>query len=170
MARVVPYKARGRASWYGKRYHGQPTASGEPYDMYAMTAAHPTLPIPSYARVTNLRNGKAVIVRINDRGPFRGDRLIDLSYTAAYQLGIVGSGSDLVEVESIVPGELCRGRSRGAVCFRSRRCADPSDLSQARSRPRRRPRNRSGDAAPKPVAAEPYSLNGAEPQGRATGT
>ena len=109
MARVVPYKARGRASWYGKRYHGQATASGEPYDMYAMTAAHRTLPIPSYARVTNLRTGKAVTVRINDRGPFRADRLIDLSYTAAHRLGIAGSGSDLVEVESIILGESLPG-------------------------------------------------------------
>ena len=82
--------------------------------MYAMTAAHPTLPIPSYARVTNLRNGKAVIVRINDRGPFRGDRLIDLSYTAAYRLGIIGSGSGLVEVESIIPGRRPRVRCEGA--------------------------------------------------------
>lgn len=105
MTILGPYRARGTASWYGKRYHGQPTASGEPYDMYAMTAAHATLPIPSYARVTNLRTGKTVVVRINDRGPFRGDRLIDLSYTAAYKLGIIGTGSDLVEVESIVPGE-----------------------------------------------------------------
>jgi rare lipoprotein A len=106
MTRLAPYKERGTASWYGKRYHGQPTASGEPYDMYAMTAAHPTLPIPSYARVTNVRSGKSVIVRINDRGPFRGERLIDLSYTAAYKLGIIGSGSDLVEVESILPGAV----------------------------------------------------------------
>jgi len=104
MTRLAPYKERGTASWYGKRYHGQPTASGELYDMYAMTAAHPTLPIPSYARVTNVRSGKSVVVRINDRGPFRGERLIDLSYTAAYKLGIIGSGSDLVEVESILPG------------------------------------------------------------------
>jgi peptidoglycan lytic transglycosylase len=103
MTHLAPYRERGTASWYGKRYHGQPTASGELYDMYAMTAAHPTLPIPSYARVTNVRSGKSVIVRINDRGPFRGERLIDLSYTAAYKLGIIGSGSDLVEVESIVP-------------------------------------------------------------------
>lgn len=99
------YQVRGTASWYGKRYHGQPTASGEPYDMYAMTAAHPTLPIPSYARVTNLRTGRSVVVRINDRGPFHGDRVIDLSYTAAYKLGILGSGSDLVEVQSIIPDE-----------------------------------------------------------------
>lgn len=111
MTQLVPYKARGTASWYGKRYHGQPTASGEPYDMYAMTAAHRTLPIPSYARVTNLRSGKSVIVRVNDRGPFRGDRLIDLSYTAAYQLGIIGSGSDLVEVESIMPGQAVSAHS-----------------------------------------------------------
>ena len=105
MARLGPYQERGTASWYGKRYHGQATASGETYDMYAMTAAHPTLPIPSYARVTNLRTGKSVVVRINDRGPFHGDRVIDLSYTAAYKLGMIGSGSDLVEVQSIVPGE-----------------------------------------------------------------
>jgi rare lipoprotein A len=105
MTRVGPYRARGVASWYGRRYHGQATASGELYDMYAMSAAHATLPIPSYARVTNVRTGKSVVVRINDRGPFRGDRLIDLSYTAAYKLGVLGPGSDLVEVESIVPGE-----------------------------------------------------------------
>jgi rare lipoprotein A len=105
MAQVAPYKARGKASWYGKRYHGQPTSSGELYDMYAMTAAHPTLPLPSYARVTNLRNAKSVVVRVNDRGPFHSDRLIDLSYAAAYKLGIIASGSDLVEVEAIVPGE-----------------------------------------------------------------
>jgi rare lipoprotein A len=105
MTRLGPYRARGVASWYGRRYHGQATASGELYDMYAMSAAHATLPIPSYARVTNLRSGKSIVVRVNDRGPFHGDRLIDLSYTAAYKLGVLGSGSDLVEVESIVPGE-----------------------------------------------------------------
>ena len=96
-----PYVAEGIASWYGRKFHGKPTSSGEPYDMYAMTAAHPTLPIPSYARVTNLQNGKSVIVRINDRGPFHSDRLIDLSYTAAYKLGLVQSGSGRVRVESI---------------------------------------------------------------------
>ena len=106
MSRLGPYQVRGAASWYGKRYHGQATASGEPYDMYAMTAAHATLPIPSYARVTNVRTGKSVVVRINDRGPFHGDRVIDLSYTAAYKLGMIGSGSDLVEVQGIVPDEV----------------------------------------------------------------
>ena len=98
-----PYQARGIASWYGKKFHGQHTSSGESYDMYGMTAAHPTLPIPSYVRVTNAKNGKSVIVRINDRGPFHADRVIDLSYTAAYKLGIVQTGSGLVEVESIDP-------------------------------------------------------------------
>ena len=97
------YKERGVASWYGKKFHGQRTASGETYDMYGMTAAHPTLPIPSYARVTNLANNKSVIVRINDRGPFLHERIMDLSYTAAHKLGIVGFGSSEVEVESIVP-------------------------------------------------------------------
>ena len=98
-----PYQARGIASWYGKKFHGKRTASGEIYNMYAMTAAHPTLPIPSYVRVTNPKTGKAVIVRVNDRGPFHAGRLIDLSYTAAHKLGIVSMGSGLVEVESIDP-------------------------------------------------------------------
>ena len=95
------YKERGVASWYGKKFHGMGTSSGEVYDMYGMTAAHPILPIPSYARVTNLSNHKSVVVRINDRGPFLHDRIIDLSYTAAHKLGIVGNGSSEVEVESI---------------------------------------------------------------------
>ncbi len=96
-----PYKQRGIASWYGKRYHGKKTSSGEIYDMYGMSGAHTTLPIPSYVRVTNPANGKSVIVRINDRGPFKHDRLIDLSYAAAYKLRLSGQGSGLVEVEAI---------------------------------------------------------------------
>jgi len=96
------YKQRGIASWYGKKFHGQRTSSGEEYNMYAMTAAHPTLPIPSFARVTNAETGKSVVVRINDRGPFLHDRVIDLSYTAAYKLGIIGKGSSEVEVESLI--------------------------------------------------------------------
>lgn len=99
-----PFTQRGTASWYGKRFHGQKTSSGERYDMYAMTAAHPRLPIPSYARVTNLANGRSVVVRVNDRGPFHSDRIIDLSYAAAYKLGYVGAGSARVQVDSIVPG------------------------------------------------------------------
>ena len=101
-----PFRQRGVASWYGKRFHGQKTASGEIYDMYAMTAAHPILPIPSYVRVTSVKNGAQVIVRINDRGPFHGGRVIDLSYAAASRLGFVGAGSAEVEIQSIVPGSL----------------------------------------------------------------
>jgi rare lipoprotein A (peptidoglycan hydrolase) len=100
---VGNYKERGIASWYGKKFNGQRTSIGETYDMYAMSAAHPTLPIPSYARVTNLRNHKSVVVRVNDRGPFLHDRIIDLSFTAAHKLGIIGVGSAEVEVESLAP-------------------------------------------------------------------
>jgi rare lipoprotein A len=102
---LKPYKARGVGSWYGRKFHGQKTSSGEVYDMFAMTAAHPTLPIPSYARVTNLASGKSVVVRVNDRGPFLHERIIDLSYAAAWKLGYIGSGSAMVEVESVLPGE-----------------------------------------------------------------
>lgn len=96
-----PYKQRGVASWYGRRYHGQKTSSGEIYDMYGMSAAHTILPIPSYVRVTNPENGKSVVVRVNDRGPFHNERLIDLSYAAAYKLRLIEKGSGLVEVESV---------------------------------------------------------------------
>lgn len=100
------FKQRGTASWYGKKFNGERTSSGEIYDMYAMTAAHPTLPIPSYARITNISNQKSVVVRINDRGPFIEDRIIDLSYTAAYKLGIINNGSAEVEVVSISPNSI----------------------------------------------------------------
>jgi peptidoglycan lytic transglycosylase len=108
MTTVGNYKERGIASWYGKKFNGERTSSGEIYDMYAMTAAHPTLPLPSYARVTNLANHKSVIVRVNDRGPFMSDRIIDLSYTAAYKLGIINDGSAEVEVESINPNVIVK--------------------------------------------------------------
>jgi rare lipoprotein A len=100
---LTPYRMRGVASWYGKRYHGQKTSSGEVYDMYGLTAAHTILPLPSYARVTNIGNGRSVVVRVNDRGPFHEDRLIDLSYAAAHRLGLIGQGSGMVEVEAIIP-------------------------------------------------------------------
>ena len=100
---VQPFKQRGLASWYGKRYHGEKTSNGEVYNMYQMTAAHPTLPIPSYARVTNVANGKSVVVRINDRGPFHAQRVIDLSYVAAHKLGYIQAGQAQVEVESVMP-------------------------------------------------------------------
>ena len=104
MTSLGPYRARGMATWYGRRYHGRPTSSGEIYDMYAMTGAHTTLPIPSYVRVTNTANGKSVVVRINDRGPFVDGRVIDVSYTAAHKLGMLRGGSTMVEVEALVPG------------------------------------------------------------------
>ncbi len=101
MTRYQPYEISGVASWYGKRYHGKKTSSGEVYDMYSMSAAHPTLPLPSYVKVTNPANGRYVIVRVNDRGPFKNDRVIDLSYAAAYKLRFSAQGSTLVEVEAI---------------------------------------------------------------------
>ena len=108
------YKERGIASWYGKKFHGQRTSSGEVYDMYAMTAAHPILPIPSYARVTNVANGKSVVVRVNDRGPFLHERVMDLSYTAAHKLGIIAKGSAEVEVESLAPNAMAASMERPA--------------------------------------------------------
>ena len=95
------YRERGVASWYGKKFHGQRTANGETYDMYAMSAAHKTLPLPSYLRVRNLNNGKSVVVRVNDRGPFLENRIVDLSYAAAAKLGIIGTGTGIVEIEAL---------------------------------------------------------------------
>jgi rare lipoprotein A len=100
-----PYRERGVASWYGRKFHGQKTSSGETYDMYAMTAAHPTLPLPSYARVTNTATGRSVVVRVNDRGPFLHGRVVDLSFAAAHRIGIAQKGSGEVEVEAILPGD-----------------------------------------------------------------
>ena len=108
------YRERGMGSWYGRQFHGQRTSGGEPYDMYAMTAAHPVLPIPSYARVTNVANGRSVVVRINDRGPFHAGRVIDLSYTAAWKLGYASNGSTQVEVEAITPEQMALLASRRA--------------------------------------------------------
>lgn len=99
------YRERGYASWYGNKFNGHNTSNGERYDMYAMTGAHKTLPIPSYVRVTNLDNGKSVVVRINDRGPFHQGRIIDLSYAAAQRIGIHKTGTGRVEVEIALPGD-----------------------------------------------------------------
>jgi rare lipoprotein A len=115
MTVVGNFRERGIASWYGKKFNGQRTSSGDIYDMYAMTAAHPTLPLPSYARVTNLVNHKSVIVRINDRGPFMKDRIIDLSYTAAYKLDLIENGSAEVEVDSIDPNVKVNSISASTV-------------------------------------------------------
>jgi len=108
MASSEGWVERGTASWYGPGFHSASTSLGEPYDMYAMTAAHKTLPIPAYAEVTNLRNGRKVVVRINDRGPFVGDRIIDLSYTAAAKLDMLTAGTAPVEVRVIGPSSSTR--------------------------------------------------------------
>ena len=132
----VPFRQRGLASWYGKQFHGNRTASGEIYDMFAMTAAHPTLPIPSYARVTNRRNGKSVIVRVNDRGPFKEDRVIDLSYGAATRLGIAGSGTGEVEVERLTFTQIASGEwRRGAPGTVQSPVAPPAPPSAVASAP-----------------------------------
>lgn len=104
MNEAAGYRERGVASWYGTKFHGRLTSSGEPYDMYAMTAAHKTLPLPTYVRVTHRGNGRSIVVRVNDRGPFVGDRIIDLSYAAAVRLGMHNDGTALVDVEAIGPG------------------------------------------------------------------
>ena len=109
----LPYRERGLASWYGRKFHGRKTASGEIYDMYAMTAAHPTLPIPSYARIRNPANGREVLVRINDRGPFVAGRIVDLSYTAALKLDLL-RGVAPVELERITFDDIRTGAWRGA--------------------------------------------------------
>jgi rare lipoprotein A len=100
-----PYKERGIASWYGRKFHNQKTSNGDVYDMYGMSAAHPTLPLPCYVRVTNVATGKSVVVRVNDRGPFHPGRVIDLSYAAAYRIGIAQKGSGEVDVEALLPGD-----------------------------------------------------------------
>jgi rare lipoprotein A len=108
LASSAGYRERGIASWYGTKFHGHRTSSGDTYDMYEMSAAHRTLPLPTYARVTNLRNGASVIVKINDRGPFHDNRLIDLSYAAATRLDIIAEGTGLVEVAAIEPVQYAR--------------------------------------------------------------
>lgn len=103
LSNSIGYQEKGIASWYGTKFHGRKTANGERYNMYAMTAAHKTLPIPSYVRVTNLNNQRSVVVRINDRGPFHNNRIIDLSYTAAIKLDIQKTGTGFVEVTALEP-------------------------------------------------------------------
>jgi rare lipoprotein A len=106
------YRERGEASWYGTKFHGRTTSSGERYDMYAMTAAHKSLPLPTYARVTHRDTGKSVVVRVNDRGPFHDGRIIDLSYAAAVKLGMHKQGVAPVEVEALPPYQSLSGRVR----------------------------------------------------------
>ncbi len=113
LTRDVAFRQKGLASWYGRKFHGRPTANGETYDMFAMTAAHPTLPIPSYARIFNPANRRSVVVRINDRGPFHDGRIVDLSYAAAWKLGVLG-GVAPVELERITFSEIRSGAWRSA--------------------------------------------------------
>ena len=115
MKDAAGYRERGMASWYGTKFHGRLTSSGEPYDMYAMTAAHKSLPLPSYVRVTHLGNGRTVVVRVNDRGPFVGERIIDLSYAAAVRLGMHNEGPALVDVEVVGPGVTAATRPAPAA-------------------------------------------------------
>jgi len=133
LAGDVAFRQRGMASWYGRQFHGNRTANGETYDMFAMTAAHPILPIPSYVRVTNLRTGRSVIVRVNDRGPFKHDRVIDLSYAAAAKLGIAAAGTGEVEVERITSTQIASGEyRRGDIAARGAvpgGAADPPAVS-----------------------------------------
>ena len=125
---LQPFHQRGIATWYGRRFNGKPTSSGERYNMYAMTAAHKLLPIPSYARVTNLRNGRSVVVRINDRGPFHSHRIIDLSYAAANKLGYIGAGSAMVQVDSIIPGSHVAASSPKPAPVPQREAVEPSGV------------------------------------------
>ncbi len=124
-----PYNQRGVASWYGVKFHGQRTSSGEPYDMYKMTAAHPTLPIPSYARITSVESGQSVVVRINDRGPFHSDRLIDVSYTAALKLGLLGKGSHQVQVERLFPDDGTRIATMRRAATSEAQALPPPDIA-----------------------------------------
>ncbi|WP_428776343.1 septal ring lytic transglycosylase RlpA family protein [Vibrio sp.] len=105
------FKQKGQASWYGKKFHGHLTSNGEVYDMYSMSAAHKTLPLPSYVKVTNLDNGKSTIVRVNDRGPFHPGRIIDLSYAAAYKLDVIKTGTANVEIEVLTPAKPANRQS-----------------------------------------------------------
>ncbi|MYN12981.1 septal ring lytic transglycosylase RlpA family protein [Pusillimonas sp. TS35] len=154
--RYVPIKDNsafrevGTASWYGRKFHGRKTANGEVYDMYAMTAAHPTLPLPSYARVTRAGTGKSVIVRINDRGPFHSSRIIDLSYVAASRLGLIGAGSGKVIVEAITNDEIREGKQAPDIV---------PDLPQPEAR-------LVAKAAPKAAPAPSLQVRTVSPDGR----
>jgi rare lipoprotein A len=125
MTTLSPLTQRGIASWYGRKFHGQKTAIGETYDMFAMSAAHPTAPLPSFARVTSVRSGKSVTVRINDRGPFHAGRIIDLSYAAAHRIGVAQSGSGEVEFELLLPPAF-RGTTNNVAATPRSRVAESS--------------------------------------------
>lgn len=169
---------RGVASWYGKKFHGQRTSSGEPYDMYKMTAAHPTLPIPSYARITSLETGKSVVVRVNDRGPFHSSRIVDVSYTAALKLGLLGKGSHEVELERLLPEDgsrsaTARRNAPAPVALASVPAAAPALAAFAMpaadaglvSAPVTAPSAQTSSSAPAPVAPAPAMVPAAATDG-----
>ena len=157
---LKPFRARGTASWYGRKFHGQRTSSGEPYDMYAMTGAHPLLPIPSYARVTHLGNGKSVVIRINDRGPFRSGRVIDLSWSAAAKLGYTEIGSAPVEVEAITPADM-----PALAVRRSAPSLDPIATTGG-AQPVAQARAVANEPAPEARAIEPVAVQATPESGR----
>lgn len=147
------YAERGIASWYGTKFHGRRTSSGEPYDLWGITAAHKTLPLPTYVQVTNLQNGRKLIVRVNDRGPFHDNRVIDLSYAAASKLGILATGTGLVEVRAIDP--------RGSRPVTVIAAAEPQTLSDAAPAPPRPPKTlvRPGPPQIAPIVSAPASVS-----------
>lgn len=144
------YKERGNASWYGKRFHGKKTSSGEIYDMYGMSAAHTILPLPSYVKVTNIANGRSVIVRVNDRGPFKSTRIIDLSYAAAHKLRLLSKGSGLVEVEAIDPSQASTYTPAKAVSVTSAAPITPTQVPP--------PSSQAISSPPAPAVNEPPQL------------
>jgi len=161
-----PYRERGVASWYGKKFHGNKTSIGEVYDMYAMTAAHKTLPLPSYARVTRVATGKSIVVRVNDRGPFHDGRIIDLSYVAAYKLGILQQGSDEVIVERIMPDEIRRWNPAPdpAPMLADASAAPPAEAMPVAPAPTAAP----ASVAQGPAPAAPAMPSGSAPAAQAT--
>lgn len=159
LANANGYHERGIASWYGRKFNGKRTSSGEPYDMYAMTAAHKTLPLPSYVRVRNLQNGRSVIVRVNDRGPFLSNRLIDLSYVAAAKLGILGTGTGLVEVDALSTDEtgtqFAGTKTFPLQVISSAAAAEPLPPSQVTAEELPPSRAKPESLPPSPAKAEP---------------
>jgi rare lipoprotein A len=143
---------RGTASWYGRKFHGRKTSNGETYDMFRMTAAHKHLPLPTYARVTNLDNGRSVVVRINDRGPFHGNRIIDLSYAAAGRLGMLANGTARVEVRAIDPARPTTRVAASAAAVPARPAAPRSTTETAPIRPEA-PRAAPAQSASAPAVA-----------------
>ena len=152
------YRAQGLASWYGKKFHGNPTSTGERYDMYAMTAAHTTLPIPSYVRVTRVATGKTVVVRVNDRGPFHDNRIIDLSYVAAHKLGVLKPGSAEVIVERIMPDEI-RNWNPAATQVATAQIAQTSPVMDAPPLPQANQVNISDNKPISTLQSEPPASN-----------